>query len=96
MGGQGEWQVWFPKLYPYKDWKNSLSDDGKTIEEQCTKPDYYGYREKFDRRIVMAHRLDALKGTLYRFLGVFEPDKNYREGSHHIFRLDEKSVNLPP
>lgn len=77
VGLKGNCMVWFPKLYRQKNWVNSLSDDGKTITE-INKTSEGHYREKWDRRIVMAHSRDALNRTLYRFLGVFRvlPDSN--------------------
>lgn len=85
LGEKGAWMVWFPKLYEYPSWSNSINLDRTEITERCNIPDH-SYTERWDRRIVMAHARDELNLTLYRFLGVFEVIPAFREGSVHKFR----------
>ena len=85
--------VWFPKSYGNSDWKNELSEDGKTITESNIKKDG-GYTERWDKRIVMAYSRDELNRTLYRFLGVFEVDPKHDSGDQRIFRRIDTSVNV--
>lgn len=93
--------VWFPKLYPNSGWLNDLSEDGKEISEKQVgslskvRNQAEAERKTFEwkRRIVFAHRTDAFGNTLYRFLGVFEPESVIRRRS--TYRRIAKAVKLP-
>lgn len=93
LGKTGDWAVWFPKLYATKGWENSLSDDGQTIYEKQTDGTYIDNVGP-DHRIVFAHYKDNLGFTLYRFLGVFTPDRTSSEPGLHIFKLESECMNL--
>jgi very-short-patch-repair endonuclease len=85
LGEKGAWIVWFPKLYKYKDWSNTISEDGTEITEICMN-DRLMYTAALEKRIVMAHAKDELNRTLYRFLGVFEVISGFQEGLEHRYR----------
>lgn len=87
----GACMVWFPRLYEQERWRNSLSEDGRTIIEINKNPEE-AYSEKWEKRIVMARSRDALNQTLYRFVGVFEVIPEYSSGNERRFRRIAKSV----
>jgi very-short-patch-repair endonuclease len=81
--------IWFPKLYPNKDWDNQLSDDEETITEYSDNTEYM--HKHIDRvlkareftRIVFPKIKGPLGDTLYRFKGRYELDQeatNYETG----------------
>lgn len=63
-------QVWFPKLYNNKDWKNSLSSDGKTIRQYRIGSNM-AVKGEIKDSLVFAHQTDVLGNTYYVFKGVF-------------------------
>lgn len=75
--------LWFPKLYPNKDWNNSLSDDEnliKTIPEKSTNLKIENYLQNIlekgvRKRIVFARVKGSLGFVLYRFKGYYELDE---------------------
>jgi len=87
----GACMVWFPRLYEQKRWKNSLSEDGRTITEINKNPED-AYSERWGKRIVMARSRNALNQTLYRFVGVFEVIPEYRSGNERRYRRIARSV----
>lgn len=87
--------VWFPKLYEDANWMNSLSDDGLTVTEINKNPDH-SYEEPWDDRIIMARSRDELNRTLYRFIGVFKVDPQFRTGNEHRFRRVATRVKTFP
>lgn len=62
-------QVWFPKLYKNKDWINSISPDGKIIEQTRVKNDME--IKEIKDSIVFAHQADVLGNIYYSFKGIF-------------------------
>ena len=69
---ENEW-VWFPKLYPNKDWINTVSEDGRVIETGLhPNAKRASVRAKPGRRIVFAHYKNVLGQVVYKFLGVYE------------------------
>lgn len=62
-------QVWFPKLYKNNDWDNSISPDGKSIEQTRGKNDME--IKEIKDSIVFAHQKDVLGNIYYSFKGVF-------------------------
>ncbi|AJZ90864.1 hypothetical protein VW41_18525 [Klebsiella michiganensis] len=95
IGLEGKNMIWFPKLYEQKDWKNSLSDDGKVITEYPNDLEK-SYTERWDHRIVMAHSRDELNRTLYRFLGVFRADPATLSSAEKKFIRTATSVKIFP
>lgn len=72
----GNWMVWFPKIYKNRDFRNEMLDEGKTItmkqlptsllESDQTFP------EELGECIVFAHLMDPSTNTkYYKFVGVF-------------------------
>ena len=62
-------QVWFPKLYKNKDWINSISPDGKIIEQTRVENDME--IKEIKDSIVFAHQADVLGNIYYSFKGIF-------------------------
>ena len=62
-------QVWFPKLYKNKDWINSISPDGKIIEQTRVGNDME--IKEIKDSIVFAHQADVLGNIYYSFKGIF-------------------------
>lgn len=62
-------QVWFPKLYKNKDWVNSISPDGKIIEQTRVGNDME--IKEIKDSIVFAHQTDVLGNIYYSFKGIF-------------------------
>lgn len=90
IGLSGRTMVWFPRLYKAGVWDNELSSDGEWIIEQSLEANN-NYVEDWDYRIVMAHSRDELNRVLYRFLGVFQIDKNKStEGKNFFKRINTK------
>ena len=94
--------VWFPKLYPNGDWKNSISDDGLEIHEVPLSPATIGKfgelssRSIGETRVVFAHYKDSLGITLYRYLGEFIASESKSSGSNVVYdRIDTRTF-LPP
>lgn len=90
IGLSGRTMVWFPRLYKAGVWDNELSLDGEWITEKSLEANN-NYIEDWDYRIVMAHSRDELNRVLYRFLGVFQIDKNKSAEGKNVFkRIDTK------
>jgi very-short-patch-repair endonuclease len=73
--------VWFPKLYPNKEWNNSLSSDSLTITEQKKingKVVKIGLPKetRLRDRIVFAHYKNIFGQTVYKFYGIYKTDKS--------------------
>ena len=62
-------QVWFPKLYNNNDWINSISPDGRAIEQTRVGNDME--IKEIKDSIVFAHQEDVLGNIYYSFKGVF-------------------------
>ena len=91
--------VWFPKLYPNKEWDNSLSSDSQTITEQkkingevvkIGLPNETRLRD----RIVFAHYKNIFGQTVYKFYGIYETDKSASNEYEHIHRRIKTKINL--
>jgi hypothetical protein len=91
--------VWFPKLYPNKEWDNSLSLDSQTITEQkkingevvkIGLPNETRLRD----RIVFAHYKNIFGQTVYKFYGIYETDKSASNEYEHIHRRIKTKINL--
>ena len=81
--------VWFPKLYPNKQWRNLISNDRTVITQELV---IGGKKMKNttpttnDKRIVFAHYKNVLGQTVYKFYGVFEPDWNKTNDYKQVFK----------
>ncbi|CRL60396.1 AbaSI family restriction endonuclease [Proteus penneri] len=93
IGLSGRIMVWFPRLYNAGVWNNELSPDGEWITEESLEVDN-NYIEDWDYRIVMAHSRDELNRVLYRFLGVFQIDKNKSVEGKNIFKRINTKVKV--
>lgn len=67
-------QVWFPKLYNNNDWINSISPDGKIIEQTRVGNDME--IKEIKDSIVFAHQKDVLGNIYYSFKGIFRCTKH--------------------
>ncbi|MEV7767769.1 AbaSI family restriction endonuclease [Microbacterium sp. NPDC086615] len=73
-------QVWFPKLYPNKEWDNALLDDGQRIVQRLAVDATAGSDPEplpagsgsGETRLVFAHYRDEFGRIYYRFVGAFE------------------------
>ena len=91
--------IWFPRLYPNKDWDNSISDDEERITEISLDPEKTRrhideeMRSKINSRIVFARVKSPLGDVMYRFRGEYQLDEektNYVDGL--IWRRIAKEV----
>jgi len=93
--------VWFPKLYPNKQWDNNISADSLTITEQqkvngevikIGLPNPNRLRD----RIVFAHYKNIFGQTVYKFYGIYATDKRASSEYKHIHRRidDGTKINL--
>ena len=89
--------VWFPKLYPNKQWRNLISNDGSKITQELI---LNGKKMKNttpttnDKRIVFAHYKNVLGQTVYKFYGIFEPDWTKTDDYIQVFKRVSKRITL--
>jgi len=78
--------VWFPKLYPNKEWKNVLSQDRSTIfEEKLINGKPVSIDPPPDTmRIVFAHYKNVFGQTVYKFYGIFLPHLTIHDFVNHL------------
>ena len=91
--------VWFPKLYPNKEWRNAITPDGLTITQERI-IDKKKYTTDDTKRIVFAHYKNILGQTVYKFYGMYELDFKKSTGYKQIFnrvagKLDLNKIRLP-
>ena len=87
--------VWFPKLYPNKDWINSVSEDGQVIETGLNPSSKRAtIRAKPGRRIVFAHYKNVLGQVVYKFLGVYELVVHKSSGSKEVYHRVQDRLEL--
>ena len=104
---QGWWEVgtrhlnqavWFPKLYPNKQWINTLSDDGKTITAQKIvngKIVKKGpLKTPIRDRIVFAHYKNVFGQTVYKFYGIYRTDLGASSETKHVHKRIKTKINL--
>ncbi len=84
--------VWFPRLYKYGIWENSLSADGESISEKAINQAGKDSIEKqmsdgFPGRnyIVFAKAKDPLGYNLLRYVGTFQMDRNSSNPDEIVF-----------
>lgn len=88
--------VWFPKLYPNKEWKNVLSADRSTIFEERV---INGKAVKInlptnEERIIFAHYKNVFGQTVYKFYGVYVPDFEKTNEYKHVHKRIKTIINL--
>ncbi len=88
--------VWFPKLYPNKEWQNSITADGSTITQQKI---IDGKKIKVTdtdstKRIVFAHYKNILGETVYKFYGMYEVDWKKTNEYKQIFKRITPELDL--
>ena len=90
--------VWFPKLYPNKQWINTLSDDGKTITEQRIVAGKIAKKEPLKGptrdRIVFAHYKNVFGQTVYKFYGIYKTDLSASNETKHVHKRIKTKINL--
>ena len=74
-------QVWFPKLYNNNDWINSISPDGKIIEQTRVGNDME--IKEIKDSIVFAHQKDVLGNIYYSFKGIFRCTRHTENDIHY-------------
>ena len=87
--------VWFPKLYPNKDWINTFDDLTGLICMQrkdntpLPKPTSNG-----KNLIVFAHQKNLFGQTVYKFYGVYTADLEKSDLKKHYFKRIDIALNL--
>jgi|TARA_B100001971_G_C18144313_1_gene512177 very-short-patch-repair endonuclease len=87
--------VWFPKLYPNKDWINTFDDLTGLICMQrknntlLPKPTSNG-----QNLIVFAHQKNLFGQTVYKFNGVYTADLEKSDRTKHYFKRIDVTLNL--
>ncbi|OOV29497.1 hypothetical protein BXU11_06330 [Flavobacterium sp. LM5] len=82
--------LWFPKFYENANWDNKMIEEGKTIVEKCKIEDRKEshYKNLIDspvKRIVFPRSIDNLGFILYKFIGIFETDKERSNPENGMF-----------
>tara|TARA_B100000963_G_C22600153_1_gene659835 strand:- start:481 stop:1368 length:888 start_codon:yes stop_codon:yes gene_type:complete len=88
--------IWFPKLYPNKEWRNVLSPDRSTIFEERV---INGASVKINPpankdRIVFAHYKNVFGQTVYKFYGIYRTDFDSTTEFKHVHRRIETEIDL--
>ena len=86
-------RIWFPKLYPNKEWNNELSEDfDKITMRSLVGKDLSG--SKIDEYIVFAHYKNILGQVVYKFLGEFHTSLEHSGKDKVVFLLKKKKIKL--
>ena len=88
--------VWFPKLYPNKEWKNVLSQDRSTIfEEKLINGKPVSIKPPPDTmRIVFAHYKNVFGQTVYKFYGIYKTDFDSTTEFKHVHKRIKTEIDL--
>jgi len=90
--------IWFPKLYPNKEWANTLSPDSNIITSQkivngkIVKKD--SPRAPIRDRIVFAHYKNIFGQTVYKFYGIYRTDLNASDDTKHVHKRIKSKISL--
>ena len=86
-------RIWFPKLYPNKEWNNELSEGfDKITMRSLTGRDLSG--SKIDKYVVFAHYKNILGQVVYKFLGEFHTSLEHSDKDKVVFLLNKKKIEL--
>lgn len=91
-------QVWFPKIYPNKDWDNSMTRDGEVITMRHVPGGNFGSVMNSEQiasyNITFAHTKPAQGPHFYMFLGVFEGAPHLSDGTKWVYQRVSESVSF--
>lgn len=85
--------VWFPKLFPNKDWINELGRSGAEITMRPTPQSGYAHRMETRREDVITFGKESARGE-YRFQGVFRFDPKRSTGARWVFDRVATSITF--
>lgn len=85
--------IWFPKLFPNKDWINELSRSGTEITMRPTPESGYTHRMETRREDVITFGKESARGN-YRFQGVFRFDAKRSTGARWVFTRLATSISF--
>jgi len=99
------YKAWFPQLAVRDEngepvaastagWKNQLINNGKELIEDKDNGKLLGSKNDFKKRIVFAKYKDPLGDNGYKFVGIFELEKDYKGGERHYHRIEDKCTIL--
>jgi very-short-patch-repair endonuclease len=87
--------VWFPKLYPNKDWINTFDDSTGLIcmqrKDNAPLPEPTSNGKNL---IVFAHQKNLFGQTVYKFYGVYTADLEKSDLKKHYFKRIDIALNL--
>ena len=95
--------IWFPRLFPHKEWHNELLDDGNKLYERALTSNGYKSIEKqiIDAEknpnkiaVVFAKSKDKLKMNLLRYVGEFKVNLSQCTKNHMVFDRVSKKTYL--
>ena len=95
------YKVWFPQLAVRDEngepiststagWKNQLIKNGKELIQDKDNEELMGSKHDLKKRIVFAKFKDPLGDNGYKFVGIFELEKDYKGGEQHYHRIGDK------
>lgn len=85
--------IWFPKLFPNKDWINELSQDGTEITMRPTLESGYAHRMETRREEVITFGKESAQEN-YRFHGVFRFNAKRSTGARWTFDRVATSISF--
>lgn len=85
--------IWFPKLFPNKDWINELNRSGTEITMRPTPESGYAHRMRTRREDVITFGKESARGN-YRFQGVFRFDAKRSTGARWVFTRLAASISF--
>lgn len=91
-------QVWFPKLYPNRDWDNEISDDGNVLTMRHVPGGKYGdVMESTPLRqyvVTFGHIQPTSGPKFYKFLGVFEAVPHLSDSTRWVHQRVSHTVYI--
>ena len=89
--------VWFPKLYPNKDWINDFNNETELIHQRKTdgseRDDQVPQKGQEDR-IVFAHQKNILGETVYKFIGLFRAELSMSNSVDQYYKRISREIDL--
>ena len=90
--------IWFPKLYPNKQWANTLSRDSNTITSQKIVNGKVVQKDPIKSpirdRIVFAHYKNVFGQTVYKFYGIYRTDLSASDETKHVHKRIKTKISL--